>query len=284
MISVNALAQKKDTLVYYTDLALKPVAKEKAKITFKAFQSDTASWTFLQYNAKNLLEQKETYADSLLTIKHGQYVTYSFGKPSLKGRFINNMKHGNFISYDTAGTVEEVSLYYLDTLKTNVIYFKNGGKREEKKYAEKNKIAERLVFYENGNLAIKQIFSPDNMVIEGTYLDIDGNAVKLTQIESPPTFAGGIQRFYEYIARNLKYPLDAAKSRIQGSVMVSFIITETGEVTNVKVIKSVDPMLDREAINIVKSSPKWIPAKLFGKNVKVSYSIPIKFSLNESYN
>lgn len=281
IITVNAFAQQKDTLSYYTDLDLKPVAKEKAKITFKVFQSGAKSWIFLQYNAKNVLELKETYADSLLTIKHGQYVTYSFGKPSLKGTFFNNMKHGNFVSYDTAGVAEDVSLYNLDTLKTNLIYFKSGGKREEKIYRAKNQIAERFVYYENGNLAIKQSYSTDNRVIEATYLDIDGKTVKLTDIESPPTFAGGIQRFYEYIARNLKYPTDAAKSGIQGSVSVSFVVTETGDLTNVKVVKSADPMLDREAINVVKSSPKWIPGKLFGKNVKVTYSVPINFSINE---
>lgn len=281
-ISFISFAQKKDTIAFYTDLDLKPVTKEQAKITFKLFQVDTTIWTFLKYDDKNLLELKETYYDSLLTIKHGPYVDYKFGKVSLKGRYYNNMKHGNFISYDTSGVVKDVSFYNLDTLKTATIYYLNGGKREEKIYRAKNQVSERFVYYDNGNLAIKQIFSPENKILESVYLDIEGKATKITAIEAAPIYPGGIERFYEYIGRNLKYPKEAAELNIQGSVLISYVISETGEVTDVKVIKGIYPSLDREAVRVMYASPKWTPAKLFGKNVRVSFNIPIKFSLKSN--
>ncbi len=279
IISVNTFAQQKDTLAYYTDLDLKPVSKQKAKITFKLFQNNPTTWTFLKYNSKNVIELKETYFDSLLTIKHGQYVVYRSGKPSLKGLYFNNLKHGNYISYDEFGKVEGITNYNLDTLKTDVIYWQNGDKREVKTYGAKNQVAERLVYYENGNLAIKQVYAADNKVIEGSYLDIEGKPVKIVEIEAPPIYPGGVEKFYEYIARSLRYPTDAMQSKIQGSVLISYVISETGEVVDVKVDRGVSASLDREAVRVMLASPKWTPAKLFGKNVRVKFTIPIKFSI-----
>ena len=282
LTAFRGFAQNSDTVYHYTDLSLKPVKKENAKITFKLFRSNASSWTFLKYNEKNILLLKETYADSLLSVKHGQYVQYKAGKTSLKGMFINNMKHGNFISYDLEGIVEDVTLYHLDTVKTSVVYYPSGEKREEKIFQHKNQLAERQLYYENGKLAIKERFSTDNKLAEEIYLDREGKPVALSDIESVPTFAGGIQRFYEYVGKTLRYPSIAFKSSIQGTVLISFDVLENGEVTNVKVAKSVDPELDRAAIKVVISSPKWIPGKRLGKNVKSSHSVPIKFSLSEA--
>lgn len=279
-ISINVFAQKSDTISYYTDVDFNPVAKEKAKNIFKLYQSDANSWTFLRYDVKNGLQVKETYADALLTRKHGVYVAYKLGKPSLKGRYFDNLRHGDFISYDTSGIVEDVSFYNLDTLKTNVVYWRSGGKRQKITYGTKMQIAERQVYYENGNLAIKQKYSSDNKLIDSAYLGTDGNLVKILEIETPPNFPGGLKRFYEYIGRRLKYPTNAAQQNIQGTVSVSFTITETGKLTDITINRSVYPSIDREAERVISMSPRWEPGKLFGENIRVKYTIPIGFSLS----
>jgi len=95
-----------------------------------------------------------------------------------------------------------------------------------------------------------------------------------------PSFRGGdLNAFRQYIKENTRYPEAAAEVGIQGKVQVSFVIETDGSVGRVRVIRSVDPILDKEAIRVVKSSPKWTPGKQRGKPARVGYTIPVVFFL-----
>ena len=83
----------------------------------------------------------------------------------------------------------------------------------------------------------------------------------------------------EYIAKNLRYPEIAAENGISGRVFVRFVVEPDGSVTNVEVVRGVDPALDAEAKRVVLSSPKWAPGKQRGKPVRVSFTFPINFVL-----
>lgn len=100
--------------------------------------------------------------------------------------------------------------------------------------------------------------------------------------EDMPTFNGKEASigFREYVGKNLKYPDVAAENGIQGTVYVQFVVEPSGSVSNVKILRGVDPALDKEATRIVQSSPKWVPGKQRGKSVRVSFTFPIKFQLN----
>lgn len=78
---------------------------------------------------------------------------------------------------------------------------------------------------------------------------------------------------------NIKYPVEAKKTGIQGTVFVTFIIQENGAVTDVKVLRGIGGGCDEEAVRVVKMMPNWIPGKDKGKNVAVQYNLPIKFKL-----
>lgn len=92
-----------------------------------------------------------------------------------------------------------------------------------------------------------------------------------------PVFEGGEQRLITYISTFLKYPDDAVKNNIQGTVLVEFMITTTGKVTNAKVLKGLSPSCDTEAVRVVSSMPDWIPGEYKGKPVNVIFKIPIAF-------
>ena len=100
-------------------------------------------------------------------------------------------------------------------------------------------------------------------------------------VEDMPTFGkGGIDEFrINHVQKNMKYPDAAAENNIQGRVYINFVVNEKGEVCNVKVVRGVDPLLDKEAVRVVSSSPKWKPGKQRGKPVRVQYTIPIIFML-----
>jgi protein TonB len=99
-------------------------------------------------------------------------------------------------------------------------------------------------------------------------------------VEDMPTFQGGdLNKFREFIGKNLKYPDIAAENGIQGRVILSFVVEPTGVLSKVTILKGVDPALDKEAIRVVESSPKWKPGSQRGKPVRVSFNIPVIFML-----
>ena len=99
-------------------------------------------------------------------------------------------------------------------------------------------------------------------------------------VEKPATFQGGdVNSFRDWVTKNLKYPDIAVKKGIAGKVYVQYAINSKGDVVDVKVVRGVDPSLDKEAIRVISSSPKWEPAKQKGTNVKQQFTIPIAFQL-----
>ena len=101
-------------------------------------------------------------------------------------------------------------------------------------------------------------------------------------VEQSASFQGGdVKKFGEWVAQNLKYPDIAIKKGISGKVFVQYAINTSGEVVDVKVVRSANPLLDEEAVRVIKSSPKWEPAKQYGKNVKQQFTMPIAFVNDE---
>lgn len=101
-----------------------------------------------------------------------------------------------------------------------------------------------------------------------------------TEVDSMAQFPGGEVALMRHFAQNIKYPDAAMKEGIQGAVMVSFVITSKGTVAKAKVEKSVDPLLDAEALRVVNALPKFKPAQKNGKAVAVKFMLPVKFRLH----
>lgn len=100
-----------------------------------------------------------------------------------------------------------------------------------------------------------------------------------TVVEVMPVFPGGQMALVQYIASHLKYPTVAQENGIQGRVFVSFVVGEDGYVEDVQVIKGVEPMLDKEAVRVIQSLPRWTPGNQQGKPVRVKYTVPVTFAL-----
>ena len=119
-------------------------------------------------------------------------------------------------------------------------------------------------------------------------LGVTGNAPKdslkdeepiFEVVEQMPSFPGGIEAVMQYIAKNIRYPAEAQKGKVQGRVVVSFIVGKTGDIRKVHVLRSVDPALDAEAVRVIGSMPKWTPGMQRGKAVAVRYTMPVMFRL-----
>lgn len=99
-------------------------------------------------------------------------------------------------------------------------------------------------------------------------------------VEVMPQYPGGQIAMLKYIMENIKYPEQAMKEGIQGRVTVRFIVEKDGSISDVKPILSVHPLLNKEAVRVVESMPKWSPGKQNGKPVRVRFNVPVMFKLN----
>ena len=95
-----------------------------------------------------------------------------------------------------------------------------------------------------------------------------------------PKFKGGETGLAKFLKENVKYPNIARENGVQGRVLVEFIVEKNGSITNVKIIKGVEPNLNNEALRVVNMMPRWKPGKHNGKKVRVRYSMPIHFRLS----
>lgn len=99
-------------------------------------------------------------------------------------------------------------------------------------------------------------------------------------VEQMPSFPGGISGLMTYLNQNTRYPAVAQENGVQGRVVVSFVVGKDGHISDVTVLRSVDPSLDKEAIRVVRNMPRWTPGKQGGEPVRVRYNVPVSFRLN----
>jgi TonB family protein len=149
---------------------------------------------------------------------------------------------------------------------------------EEGKYKNGYKDSLWLGRYASGKSSYQEMYAMEklvwgkNTVGDNTY-DYSGN-------EGPPQFKDGMKGFYTFIARTLRYPPEAVRYNVQGTVLASFTITKEGKIEDINILKSPDLSTGQEVIRILTLSPKWIPGKQRGVPVKVKYTIPVSFRLS----
>ena len=99
-------------------------------------------------------------------------------------------------------------------------------------------------------------------------------------VESMPEFPGGQQALFKYLSENIKYPVIAQENGIQGKVVCQFTVNKDGSIVDIEVVRSGgDPSLDKEAVRVIKTMPKWKPGKQRGKPVRVKFTVPVSFKL-----
>lgn len=99
-------------------------------------------------------------------------------------------------------------------------------------------------------------------------------------VEEMPEFPGGMDKLLEYLGKNIKYPSDAKEQGIQGRSIIEFVVNKDGSIVDPKVVHSLHPKCDEEAMRVIKTMPKWKPGKQRGKPVRVKYTVPVQFKLS----
>ena len=99
-------------------------------------------------------------------------------------------------------------------------------------------------------------------------------------VEEQPEFPGGQAALMEYLRKNIKYPSICRENNIQGRVLIQFVVNRDGSIVDPEVVRSVDPHLDKEALRVISSMPKWKPGLQRGKPVRVKFTVPVNFKLS----
>lgn len=309
-ISITSLAQKKR----WTSSNGEPTKKSLATSYYTRTKiKDSNSFLVKRYYLDHEKPfETISYFDKKLLIKKGAYTSYySDGSIKIKGEYFHNQKSGTWESFNRNSKLNNISNFSNGKLHgayTN--YFKDGKietgtyKNGEKNllwsytnhsnqliksifYSNGKKEGKSQLFYDNGNIKEISIYK-SGKIIETQEFDFEGNEIIeedyqneeiFTIVEEQPEFPGGMGKMMRYLARKTQYPQAALEMGIQGKVYVSFIIEKDGTISDVNVIRGVHKSLDKEAIRVVKSMPKWTPGIQKGKKVKVKYTIPINFRL-----
>ncbi len=147
-----------------------------------------------------------------------------------------------------------------------------------------------LKFYDRNHQGIESIDKKDVIAFYEAYSKTKNTEVEMSQladgdevfsvVEIPPKPVGGMQSLYAYLGNGIKYPKAAKDNGIEGKVFVQFVVTEFGEITDVKVIKGIGSGCDEEAARVVKAMDQWEPGKQRGEAVKVKMVLPISFKIS----
>ena len=100
------------------------------------------------------------------------------------------------------------------------------------------------------------------------------------KLDKMPQFPGGLSHLMHYLTEHIKYPAAALDKGCSGTVVLSFVVETDGSISNIKVLMGVCPLLNTEAVKVVEGMPKWVPGRLKGKPVRVSFNLPVRFSIN----
>ena len=120
--------------------------------------------------------------------------------------------------------------------------------------------------------------TPDTLTVKLVYEPVQGDVFDV--VEEMPQYPGGPQALFEFLGKNVQYPEEAEKAGIQGRVIATFVVEKDGSISNANVVKSVDPLLDAEALRVINAMPNWKPGKQNGKVVRVKYTVPLSFHLD----
>ena len=235
---------------------------------------------FLYYYPNGQVESKGNYSDGdRLGLWEEWYPT---GKPRKAGNYLPKEQttpapyrdtYHITSFWDSTGT-------QLVTAGTGRFYATddNGKLLEEGTYASGAKEGKWLDYYENGKVKHEEIYEAAELV-RGTYFNESGEPSKYKAYEAMPEYPGGLPALGNFLRSHLKYPNQAKRRNISGTVFVGFIVDNTGRVKDVKVLKGIGFGCDEEAVRVVSLFPPWNPGRQRGQPVSVWYSLPIRFIL-----
>jgi len=212
-------------------------------------------WFVRDYYSNGDIQMTGSFKNKSCTKKEGDFKYYYFsGLTKSEGKFSNNKKVGHWINY-----------------------YENGNKDVESDFFYDKYDGQRKWYFENGQLAAEETYK-NNERMNATFWDSLGVEIDISEAERNANFQNGdLEKFRMWVMQNINYPQQAIEKGISGKVVIGFNVDKHGNVVDLKIIKGVHKLLDTEAINTIKNSPKWNPAKAHNRFAKQQFVIPVVF-------
>ena len=247
--------QKLDTIFYNQNWK---VTKVKDSITFyRLITKINGKFNVKDYYLSKTLQMTDTYSSIEKDIRDGYFKYYDeFGKISSEGSFKKNWRYGVWKDYKKNKLWTETN-YVNDTIHGNfVVYYPNG-------------MIKRNEVYRKGKFKIGLCYSQD------------GNDTAYFPFKISPEFRGGQEEMMKSLSYHMEYPKAAKDSNIEGKVIVRFCVDYDGSIVDATVVSNSPEILNQSAIKCLKKMPKWNPGKEDGEPIRVYFTLPILFKLNE---
>lgn len=234
------------------------------------------------YGKKDVLVETISYEDKKLEVRKGKYALYEDGYLVEEGNYNKGHKHGEWSYYYANKQIFEKVNYLWGKLSGDYkSYWNDGNLKKEGTYHQGKKIGNWKMFYRDKKPALTEEYDENGKLMDGVYFDQDGKNVSNLSIIQPPSFPGGMKAFYQFLAKEIRYPANAQKNSVQGTVKLAFIVDMKGKILDINVVESPDSDLSREAIRVLQYSPNWLPAKELGELVNMKFTVPIRFALTK---
>jgi TonB family protein len=248
-ITTNA----QDTI--YLDNFSKPTTAQKAAF-FRIAVKSTVGWTITDRRLSGQMLMTGAYADDSFHVRTGNFILYDSGIVVLRCMYANNKPNGG----DTA-------------------YYYNGQVRMIGNMADGDRDGDWIGYYRSGKISGKATYSKGKQV-SATFYHEDGSPDKsMTIFYRESEYPGGPREWLNFLTTTLRYPRRALKQRIEGTVIIRFLVHEDGKVSDFEVIQSVDKDLDAEALRVMRLSPEWSPPIVGGIYTYSHMNQPVIFKL-----
>jgi TonB family protein len=257
LLSLTSSIYAQDTLSFFVNAKGNATEKEIAHYHRIALKTDSIEWTVIDYTMEDKLFRSGNYETKKLKNAIGMHLFYyDSGEIKAKGPYKENFKSGKWLGYFKSGKTK-YRIHYLEGKLHGPIfsYWESGIKRRVDQFKE-------------------------GEFIQGRCYDGEGIIIPHYDFNKMPEFPGGIG---PYLGKTVTFPKEAKANGISGRVYINFVVNKDGNVEQVKVLRGVHPLLDTEALRVVKAMPQWIPGIKYGDKVDVSYHLPLNFKLQSPY-
>lgn len=259
------------------------------------------------YLATNRLQMSGLYTDTAGKNKNGFFKYYHpNGYLKNSGQYINNQKHGLWVSYHSNGAMSDSAMYRNGIVENYVLSWDREGSLTDSIFVGSNGLSVQVSWFSNGNIAMagrlnekkekygrwqyyfkegglssSEIYENDKL-IRFTFFTKEGKPIENANYEDiPATFPGGNEAWQKHLLKKLYFPNYILKNTTSVSVVVEFEIDEEGKVQNAEVTVPLHPEFDRIALDAIKKSPNWIPAKIHNRNVVYRQRQLVNFNQQE---
>lgn len=212
---------------------------------------------FLVDSAKASIIRERIYTDTIA--KSGTIRYFSIG-----GALLSTGEYSNLLTFKKEGPFK--------------FYHPSGEIQQTSNFVDDQRHGEFCTYYQNGQLRRRDFYSNGKFVTGSTFTP-DGKDTSYFEYEVLPEFQGGEAALVRYLNGTLKYPRREIRHQKYGTVYLSFVITQDGKADNIRVTRSLSPLLDAEAKRVIAGMPAWKPGMSDGYLTRVRYSIPVKFTL-----